>query len=296
MGSALVYINGEYCEEGTAKISVFDHGFLYGDGVFESIRCYNGTVFGLQEHMERLFESAKLINLKISGTPENMVDLVCETIRRTDLRDAYVRLVISRGIGDLGMDPKKCPEPTVVIIVQEAEPMYGDLYDKGIRVITTGIRRIAIDAIDVRAKTLNYLNNILAKIQANTAGCEEALMLNHLGYVCEGTGDNVFIVKNGVVLTPPAESGALKGITRRFIFALSKKLNIVCNEKNMTLIDVYASDEAFMTGTLAEIVPVVEVDGREIGDGKPGGITKRLMAEFVESREAYGIAAYNEKR
>ncbi|MFQ6073215.1 MAG: branched-chain-amino-acid transaminase [Methanosarcinales archaeon] len=292
MDRALVYIDGEYFEKDNAKISVFDHGFLYGDGVFESIRCYNGNVFGLQEHIERLYESAKLINLEIPETREKMINLVCETIKRTKLKDAYVRLVISRGIGDLGLDPKKCPEPSTVIIAQQADPMYGDLYDKGISVITVGVRRIASDAIDVRAKTLNYLNNILAKIQANIAGCQEALMLNHLGYVCEGTGDNLFIVKKGDILTPPTESGALKGITRQFIFELSEKLNISCKEKNLTSIDVYTCDEAFMTGTLAEIVPVVEIDDRKIGNGKPGLITKKLMEEFVEIREEYGVGVY----
>ena len=289
MDKALIYINGEYYEKGNAKVSVFDHGFLYGDGVFESIRCYDGNVFGLQEHIERLYESAKLINLEISETRDEMASLVCETIRRTGLNDAYVRLVVSRGVGDLGMDPNKCPKPTTVIIAQQADPMYGDLYDRGISVVTSGIRRISSDAIDVRAKTLNYLNNILAKMQANIAGCQEALMLNHLGYVCEGTGDNLFIVKKGAISTPPAESGALKGITRQFIFELSQKLNIPCTERNMTLIDVYTCDEAFMTGTLAEIIPMVEIDGRKIGDGKPGSITKRLMDEFVEIRGKYGI-------
>lgn len=291
-GKALIYINGEYFEKEDAKISVFDHGFLYGDGVFESIRCYNGNVFALQEHIDRLYESAKSINLEIPETRDGMMRLVCKTIKRTKLKDAYVRLVISRGIGDLGMDPRKCPKPGIIIIVQQIAPLYGDLYDKGIRVFTVGVRRVAGDAIDVRAKTLNYLNNILAKIQASAAGCEEALMLNHLGYVCEGTGDNIFIVKNGCILTPPVESGALNGITRGFIFELSKKIDIACKEKNLTLIDIYTCDEAFMTGTLAEIIPVVEIDNRKIGNGKPGLTTKSLMGEFVKAREEYGIKIY----
>ena len=289
MDTTLIYIDGDYYNKGDAKISVFDHGFLYGDGVFESIRCYNGNVFGLQEHIERLYESAILLHLEIPETREEMANLVCATIRKAGLNDAYVRLVVSRGVGDLGLDPRKCPRPTTVIIVQQADPMYGDLYDKGIRVVTSGIRRISSDAIDVRAKTLNYLNNILAKMQANMADCQEALMLNHLGYVCEGTGDNLFILKKGELVTPPAESGALQGITRQSIFELSRKIPIVCAERNLTLIDVYTCDEAFMTGTLAEIIPVVEIDGRTIGNGEPGLITRRLMAEFVEIRERHGI-------
>ena len=292
MNSTLVYINGKYFEKENAKISVFDHGFLYGDGVFESIKCYQGNVFALNEHIERLFDSMKAINMEIPETPEKIAKLVCKTIKKTGLQDAYVRLVVSRGVGDLGMDPRKCPVPGVIIIAQENKSMFGDLYDKGIKVFTVGVRRIAPDAIDVRAKTLNYLNNILAKIQANIAGHDEALLLNHLGYVCEGTGDNIFIIKNGLLFTPPAESGALRGITRKFIFQVSEKLKVSCEEKNLTLIDVYTSDEVFMTGTLAEIVPVIEVDGRVIGDGKPGLLTKSLIDEFVKIRCKYGVKLY----
>ena len=289
MSNTVVYINGKYYEKEDAKISVFDHGFLYGDGVFESIKCFEGNVFALTEHIDRLFDSMKAINLEIPETPEKMVKLVRQTVQKTGLKDAYIRLVVSRGIGDLGMDPRKCPASSVVIIAQENKSMFGDLYDKGIRVLTVGVRRIAPDAIDVRAKTLNYLNNILAKIQANVTGYDEALLLNHQGNVCEGTGDNIFIIKKGRLFTPPPESGALQGITRKFVLQISEKLKITCEEKNLTLIDVYTSDEVFMTGTLADIVPVIEVDGRIIGNRKPGLLTKSIIQQFAKIRSKHGV-------
>ena len=292
MSNTVVYINGKYFEKENAKVSVFDHGFLYGDGVFESIKCYKGNVFALIEHVARLFDSMKAINLEIPETPEKISKLVCQTVQKTGLQDAYIRLVVSRGVGDLGLDPRKCPAPSIIIIAQENKSMFGDLYDKGIKVFTVGVRRIAPDAIDVRAKTLNYLNNILAKIQANVAGHDEALMLNHLGYVCEGTGDNIFIIKKRRLFTPPTESGALQGITRKFVLQLSEKIKLSYEETNLTLIDVYTSDEVFMTGTLADIVPVIEVDGRIIGDGKPGLLTKSLIGQFVKTRSKYGVKLY----
>ena len=292
MSNTVVYINGKYFEKENAKVSVFDHGFLYGDGVFESIKCYKGNVFALIEHVARLFDSMKAINLEIPETPEKISKLVCQTVQKTGLQDAYIRLVVSRGVGDLGLDPRKCPAPSIIIIAQENKSMFGDLYDKGIKVFTVGVRRIAPDAIDVRAKTLNYLNNILAKIQANAAGHDEALLLNHLGYVCEGTGDNIFIIKKRRLFTPPTESGALQGITRKFVLQLSEKIKLSYEETNLTLIDVYTSDEVFMTGTLADIVPVIEVDGRIIGDGKPGLLTKSLIGQFVKTRSKYGVKLY----
>ncbi|MBN2517551.1 MAG: branched-chain-amino-acid transaminase [Candidatus Altiarchaeota archaeon] len=284
----LVYIDGKFYPKGDAKISVFDHGLLYGDGVFEGIRCYNGVVFRLKQHIDRLYSSAQYINLRIPVSKEEMGKIVCDTIRKNGQKDAYVRLVVTRGFGDLGLDPRKCPKPTTICISQQFDPLYGDMYDKGISIVSVGARRIAPDSFDVKAKTLNYLNNILAKIQANLAGCDEALMMNNLGYACEGTGDNFFIVKDGKIYTPPTEAGVLRGITRQVVFEIADKLRTRYTEKNLTLFDVYTADEAFMTGTAAEIIPIICVDDRTIGDGKPGAITKRLMAEFVKIREKDG--------
>jgi len=285
----LIYIDGEFYPKGEAKISVYDHGLLYGDGVFEGIRCYNGNVFGLKDHVDRLYNSARSINLKIPISKQEMMDIVRDTIKKNNEKDAYVRLVVTRGMGDLGLDPIKCPKPTIICIAEHFAPLYGNLYEKGISIVTVGTRRIAPDSVDVKAKTLNYLNNILAKIQANLANCDEALMLNSLGYACEGTGDNFFIVNNGTIYTPPTEAGVLKGITRQVVFEIAERLKISAVEKNITLFDVYTADEAFMTGTAAEIIPVVCADERPIGTGKPGEITKRLMSEFVKIREKDGV-------
>jgi len=276
----LVYIDGKFYPKREAKISVYDHGLLYGDGVFEGIRCYNGNVFRLKQHIDRIYHSARSINLHIPITKEEMRDIVCETIRKNGLKEAYVRLVVTRGVGDLGLDPRKCPKATIICIAQPFAPLYGDMYSKGIRVVTVGTRRTSWDTLDVKAKTLNYLNNIMAKIQANLAGCDEGLMLNYLGHVCEGTGDNFFVVKEGELYTPPTEAGVLIGITRGTVIELAHKLGIPVHEKDMTLFDVYTAKEAFMTGTAAEIVPIVELDSRKIHEGKPGPITKKLMAEF----------------
>lgn len=284
----LVYIDGKFYPKGEAKISVFDHGLLYGDGVFEGIRCYNGNVFRLKQHIDRLYDSARSINLEIPISKKEMSDIVCESIRKNGLKESYVRLVVTRGYGDLGLDPRKCPKPTTICIADKMAPLYGDMYEKGICIVTVGTRRISWDAIDVKAKTLNYLNNIMAKIQANLAGCDEALMLNYLGHVCEGTGDNFFIVKNGKLRTPPSEAGVLLGVTRGAIIEIASKLGITVEERDMTLFDVYTADEAFMTGTAAEVIPIVCVDSRKIGDGKPGEMTKRLMAEFKKIREKDG--------
>ncbi len=283
-----VYIDGTYYRKEEAKISVFDHGLLYGDGVFEGIRCYNGNVFRLKQHIDRLYDSARSITLKIPISKKEMEEVVCETIRKNGLRDAYVRLVVTRGIGDLGLDPRKCPRATIICIAQYFAPLYGDLYEKGIRVITVGARRTSWDALDVKAKTLNYLNNIMGKIQANLAGCDEALMLNNLGYVSEGTGDNFFMVKDGTIYTPPTDAGVLKGITREAIIEIAKRIGTGLVEKNLTPFDAYTADEAFMTGTAAEVIPIVEIDSRRIGSGRPGPVTKRLMEEFKKVREQDG--------
>lgn len=285
----LIYIDGKFYPKGEAKISVYDHGLLYGDGVFEGIRCYNGNVFRLKQHIQRLFHSARSINLHIPISHSEMSDIVCETIRKNGLKDAYVRLVVTRGVGDLGLDPRKCPTATIFCIAQPFAPLYGDLYDKGLKVVTVGTRRTSWDTLDVKAKTLNYLNNIMAKIQANLAGCDEGLMLNYLGHVAEGTGDNFFVVKEGKLYTPPTEAGVLIGITRGVVIELAKKLGITVHEKDMTLFDVYTAEEAFMTGTAAEIAPIVELDARKIHEGKPGPITKRLIEEFKKIREKDGV-------
>lgn len=288
MDEPLIYIDGKFYPKGEAKISVYDHGLLYGDGVFEGIRCYNGNVFRLKQHIDRLYDSAQSINLTISTSKKEMSDIVLESLRKNKLKDAYLRLIVTRGVGDLGLDPDKCPKPSIICIAQNFAPLYGDLYDKGIRVVTVGARRIAWDALDVKAKTLNYLNNIMGKIQANLAGCDEGLMLNNLGHVCEGTGDNFFILKDGKMYTPPTSSGILKGITRGAILDIAIKLKIPVEEKELTLFDVYTADEAFMTGTAAEVIPIIDVDNRKIADGKPGAMTKKLIEEFKKIREKDG--------
>lgn len=283
-----IYIDGKFYPKGEAKISVYDHGLLYGDGVFEGIRCYKKNVFRLKEHIDRLYDSARAINLEIGIDREEMAKIVLETLKKNELSDAYIRLIVTRGVGDLGLDPRKCPKESIICIAQYFAPLYGDLYDKGIRVVTVGTRRVSWDALDVKAKTLNYLNNIMGKIQANLAGCDEALMLNSLGHVCEGTGDNFFIVKNKKLMTPPTGSGVLIGITRGAILDLAKKRDLEVEEKELTLFDVYTADEAFMTGTAAEVIPIIEADARKIGDGKPGPVTKDLMDAFKDIREEDG--------
>jgi branched-chain amino acid aminotransferase len=288
MAEPLIYIDGEYYPKGEAKVSVYDHGLLYGDGIFEGIRCYNGNVFRLKQHIDRLYDSARAIALDIPASKEEMTKIVVETLRKNNLKDAYIRLVVTRGVGDLGLDPKKCPKASIICIAQSFAPLYGDLYEKGICVVTVGTRRIAWDAVDVKAKTLNYLNNIMGKIQANLAGCDEALMLNTLGHVAEGTGDNIFIVKDGKLYTPPTGSGILKGITRGAILEIAKKKGIETEEKELTPFDVYTADEAFMTGTAAEVIPIIKLDSRQIGDGNPGKTTKLLMGEFTKIREKDG--------
>lgn len=283
----LIYINGKYCQKEAAKISVYDHGLLYGDGVFEGIRCYNGNVFRLKQHIDRLYQGASTIKLGIPVSTEDMSKIVCDTIRKNGLKDAYVRLVVTRGAGELDIDPDKCRNPSVVCIAQNFGSLYGDMYEKGIRVVTAA-NRVLHGSLGAKAKTLNYLNNIMGKAQANAAGCDEALMLNDLGRVCEGAGANFFIVKDGELYTPPAEAGILLGVTREAVLELATKFKITAHEKDMAISDAYAADEAFMTGTAAEIVPVVELDARRIGDGKPGPITKRLIAEFKKIREKDG--------
>lgn len=289
-----VYINGEYYRKDEAKVSVFDHGFLYGDGVFEGIRVYDGNVFRLKEHLERLYDSAKSIMLEIPMTMEEMQQAVVDAVRKNGLRNAYIRLVVSRGVGSLSLDPESCSNPQVIIIVDQVRLFSKELYENGLPIVTVPTRRNIPDALNPKIKSLNYLNNVLVKIEANRAGVGEALMLNEHGYVAEGSGDNIFIVKKGVLYTPPGYVGALEGITRRAIMDLADQLGYPVKEQPFTRHDVYIADEAFLTGTAAEVIAVVEVDGRRIGTGKPGPITRRLLEEFRKLVRVDGVQVYPE--
>lgn len=275
-----VYIDGKYFEKEDAKISVFDHGFLYGDGVFEGIRAYNNRVFRLNEHIERLYESAKSILIDIPVSKEELSNLIIETLKINNLRDAYIRVIVSRGVGDLGLDPRKCKKPSIIIITDKIQLYPEEMYKKGLDIITVATRRNIPEALSPRIKSLNYLNNIIAKIETNLAGVLEGIMLNREGYVAEATGDNIFLVKDGNLITPPVSAGILKGITRDTVIEIANKMNIKVQEVFFTIHDVYIADECFLTGTAAEIIPVVKVDGRIIGDGKPGNITLKLLDEF----------------
>jgi len=278
--SRLIYLNGKMVPQEEAVISVFDHGFLYGDGVFEGIRAYNGRVFRLVEHIRRLYESAHSILLPIPLSREEMIQAVVDTVNANKLRDAYIRLVISRGVGDLGMDPRKCKHSQVIIIADKITLYPKELYEEGLNVITVATRRNIAEALEPKIKSLNYLNNIHAKIEANRAGVLEAIMLTNQGYICEGTGDNIFIYRRGELLTPPAYLGILEGITREAIIELAKQEGIPLREVPFTRHDLYVSDECFLTGTAAEVIPVIEVDQRQIGDGIPGPVTGRLIELF----------------
>ncbi|HIP17149.1 MAG TPA: branched-chain-amino-acid transaminase [Methanothermococcus okinawensis] len=284
-----IYLNGKFVDKEDAKISVYDHGLLYGDGIFEGIRAYDGVIFKLKEHIDRLYDSAKSILLKIPHSKEEMEKIVVDTVKINNLRDAYIRLVVTRGIGDLGLDPEKCPEPTVFCIAEPMKPLLGD---NGIRVITSSIRRLPVDVLNPAVKSLNYLNSILAKIQANYAGVDEAFLLDTEGYVAEGTGDNIFVVKNGVIKTPPLSSSVLKGITRDVVIDLAKDMGYSILEERLTLHELYVADELFITGTAAELVPVIEIDGRVINNGNIGEITKSLKDEFYKIRKVVGTKVY----
>jgi branched-chain amino acid aminotransferase len=290
-GTAMkVYINGKFYEKSEAKISVFDHGLLYGDGVFEGIRSYNRLVFKLKEHIERLFESAKSIMLDISLTKEELIAAVIRTLNENSLKDAYIRLVVTRGQGDLGLDPRKCKGNSTVIIIADKITLYPErFYKEGLKIVTVPTVRNLPEALNPQIKSLNYLNNILAKIEAINAGCDEAIMLDSLGYVAECTGDNIFIVKNSHLYTPPQCMGTLRGITRDTVLEIARKNKISVHEHVITRHEVYISDECFLTGTAAELIPVVAVDGRIIGDGKPGKLTLGLMKKFKELTKTEGI-------
>ncbi|MDI9643089.1 MAG: branched-chain-amino-acid transaminase [Archaeoglobales archaeon] len=287
----LIYLDGKFVSESEAKISVFDHGFLYGDGVFEGIRAYDGKVFRLREHIDRLYDSAKAINLEIPLSKEEFERIIIETLRRNNLRDAYIRPIVSRGIGDLGLDPRKCKKPTVIVITKPWGKLYGDLYSKGLKAITVAIRRNSFDALPPNIKSLNYLNNVLAKIEANVKGGDEAIFLDRNGYISEGSGDNIFVVKKSKITTPPTINN-LRGITRDVVIEIINRLGIPFSEANLGLYDLYTADEVFVTGTAAEVAPIVEIDGRIIGDGKPGKITKRIMEEFEKVTKTEGTPIY----
>ncbi|MBK7386836.1 MAG: branched-chain-amino-acid transaminase [Methanothrix sp.] len=277
----LIYLDGEFVPAERAAVSVFDHGFLYGDGVFEGIRAYGGRVFRLEDHVQRLFDSAQAIMLSIPLSQEEMALAIRETLRKNNLRDAYVRPIVSRGYGDLGLDPLKCKKPTVIIIAVEWGAMYGNLYEVGLTAISVSVRRNAPDALPPNIKSLNYLNNILAKIEANVKGGNEAIILDSQGRISEGSGDNIFVIKNGKVYTPHTLNN-LKGITREAAIELALKNGLEVIQTDLGLFDLYTGDEVFVTGTAAEIAPVTKIDGRVIGSGKPGPITKKLMAAFKE--------------
>lgn len=285
-----IYLNGKLVDEKDAVVSVFDHGFLYGDGIFEGIRAYNGRVFRLKEHLDRLWASAKAINLEIPISKQEMETAVIDTLLANELNDAYIRLVVSRGVGDLGLDPKKCTgKPSIVIIANKISLYPKDLYEKGGEVITASTRRTRSDCLSPNVKSLNYLNNILAKMEATKSGVMEAIMLNTKGYVAECTGDNIFVVKNGVLYTPPASEGVLIGITRDAILEIAKnKLKMPVKEECMTMYNLYTADECFLTGTAAEVIPVVCADSRIIADGKPGKYTIKLIKEFKKLATSTG--------
>jgi branched-chain amino acid aminotransferase len=275
-----VFIDGKFYDEKNAKISVFDHGLLYGDGIFEGIRAYSGRVFRLKEHIDRLYCSAKAILLEIPMSPAALTKAVVETCRRNKLRDGYIRLVVTRGVGTLGLNPNRCERPSIVIIAGKIKLYPQEMYDNGMAIVTVPTTRNLHNAVNPAIKSLNYLNNILAKIEANNAGCEEAIMLNSEGFVAECTGDNIFILKGRQLLTPPLSAGALYGITRGVVMDLARQSGLEVSEPNLTRYDVYNADECFLTGTAAEVIPVVKVDGRVIGSGKPGAGTRDLLERF----------------
>jgi branched-chain amino acid aminotransferase len=275
-----IYLDGKFVDQSEAKISVFDHGLLYGDGIFEGIRIYQGNVFRLEEHLERLEYSAKAILLKMPWSRKEISDAVCETCRQNQLSDGYIRLVVTRGVGDLGLSPWLCPKPSIFIIANKIALYPEEHYTTGLSIVTVPTRRLSPAALSPSVKSLNYLNNILAKIEAKQFGALEAIMLNDQGYVAECTGDNIFIIHKGEIITPAASQGALKGITRDAILDIAKELNVPLREANLTRYDVWNADECFLTGTAAEVIPVVKLDGREIGTGKPGAITQKVLAAF----------------
>ena len=284
-----VYLNGKFVDESKAVVSVFDHGLLYGDGVFEGIRSYDGLVFKLREHIDRLFESAHTIMLTVPMRKAQLTDVVKQSLRINKLRNAYIRLVVTRGEGDLGLDPRKCSKPTVFVIADTIRLYPKQIYERGLELITVATQRNVPEALNPQIKSLNYLNNILAKIEAITAGFEEAILLSHSGYVTECTGENIFTVKGRQLLTPPPYIGVLRGITRQTVMELGAKQRLTVREDLLTRHDLFNADEVFLTGTAAEIIPVVKIDGRVIGAGKPGPVTKQLRSAFHQVTKTDGV-------
>lgn len=288
-----VYIDGNFFDKKDAKISVFDHGLLYGDGVFEGIRAYNGRVFKLDEHLDRLFDSAKAVLLNMIWSKDEICEAVLETCRRNELRDGYIRLVITRGEGNLGLSPTRCPKPSMIIIADGLELYPKEFYENGLSIVTASTRRMNLAALNPAIKSLNYLNNVLAKIEGNLAGCQEVLMLNEDGMVAECSGDNIFAVKNGEMFTPPVYAGALGGITRSTVFDLASQIGLPLKECQLTRYDLFVANEIFLTGTGAEVIPVVNIDGREIGDGSVGPWTKRIMEDYHKIASSTGTPIYH---
>jgi len=288
-----IYIDGKFYNERDAKISVFDHGLLYGDGLFEGIRAYQGRIFKLKEHIDRLHCSARSILLRLPLTSRELTAAIIATCRQNRLRDAYIRLVVTRGIGTLGLNPNRCKRPSVIIIAGKITLYPAAFYERGMEIITVPTTRNLHSALNPAIKSLNYLNNVLAKIEANNGGCEEAIMLNAEGFVAECTGDNLFIVKDGRLLTPPLSAGALYGITRQVVMELAAETGRKAIEPNLTRYDLFNADECFLTGTAAELVPVVKIDGRVIGNGKPGRVTRGLMAQYRALTKVSGEPIYD---
>lgn len=284
-----VYINGKYYDKDEAKVSVFDHGFLYGDGIFEGIRLYSGNVFKLDKHIDRLFRSARAILLDMPWSKQEIIDAVCDACRTNGLTDGYIRLVVSRGKGKLGLSPFTCEDPQLIIIADQIQLYPNELYENGLKAITVPTRRNSHAALPPMVKSLNYLNNILAKIEAQKLGYQECLLLNSEGYVAECSGDNVFVVFEGRLITPPVSCGSLGGMTRATVLDLAKQLGIEVCEKPLARFDVWTADECFLTGTAAKLIPLVELDSRPIGTGKPGPVTKRLIAAFNEVAPKLGV-------
>jgi branched-chain amino acid aminotransferase len=290
---AKIYVDGKFYSEANAKVSVFDHGLLYGDGIFEGIRFYNGRVFRLEEHLERLWDSARSICLKIPMTRQEMTEALLETIRQNHLHDGYIRLLVTRGVGNLGLNPEQCKSPSVIIIAATIALYHEDFYRKGLSIVTVATRRSNPASLNPAVKSLNYLNNVMARIEANLAGADEALMLNDAGNVAECTADNVFIIKHGQIFTPPVTAGALRGITRSVVFDIAGEFDIKVIDADFTRHDIFVADECFLTGTAAEIIPVVKADGRAIGNGKPGAITTRIIARFREMTRETGTPIFD---
>ncbi len=287
-----IYLDGKFVPEADAKVSVFDHGLLYGDGIFEGIRFYNGRVFKLEEHLERLWDSARSICLEIPIDRSEMTEALLETIRRNGLREGYIRLVVTRGVGNLGLNPVQCKHPSVFIIATTIALYPKEVYESGLTVVTCATRRTGAAALNPAVKSLNYLNNVMARIEANLANADEALMLNEAGNVAECTADNVFIIKRGRIFTPPIAAGALRGITRSVVFDIAAELGLEITETDITRHDVFVADECFLTGTAAELIPVIKVDGRPIGEGKPGPITAKMIGRFRELTRETGTPIF----